>query len=460
MTALLVAAGSLAPPLAVAEQPLEPTLSAQDEFRALSAAGRYTDALPYAQQVVALADASAGADLPAALNDLARTQFQLGDLAGAEASYMRSLELLENSQGISSPRFVAPLAGIAAVYAAQNRHAQAIAFYRQALAVSRRALGLFNPAQTELLEALTSSYMALDNFAEAQTARRYIVQIGVRNYGAEDPRILPALWQLGRWYESTYNYVSSRLVYAHIYHIARKESGDNNPEVIDALLAIGRAYRLQFADDPESVASRYASVDQMTQTTRSGIPWSRQRDFAGTLRLDRDGQKALERALGILEQQTDPPAELMIRTLLELGDWFMAGRQPDVALQHYTRVATILAGRPGDGEAGLFVAPRLVVLHPPPGSVTHRLTPRAQVIVRQASFTLTVTDRGETRDVVLTHSDMSSMQAFQLQQALQKALYSPRFEDGRPVATAGVAFTSQWFELIPPKPEPAPADSG
>jgi hypothetical protein len=95
--------------------------------------------------------------------------------------------------------------------------------------------------------------------------------------------------------------------------------------------------------------------------------------------------------------------------------------------------------------------------------VNNRLLPRARVIARQARFTLAVTEKGETQDVVLGSSDMTSMQAFQLQRALEEARYSPRFESGRPIATSGVEFTGQWFDLAPPKapdPESPPAGSG
>ena len=449
----------LLPQLIAAQAQLqsESGLIALDEFRSLTAAGRYAEALPYAEQLVASADDTH--KLVAALNNLAATHYQLGDLAAAESNYLRSLISLEDSQGISSPGFVVPLAGLATVYAAQNRHEQAVDFYRQALAVNRRAHGLFNPAQTDLLEALTSSHMALGHYPAAEAERRYLVQIAARTYGAEDPRIVPALAKLANWYESVHNYIAARLVYARMYEIARQESGNSNPAVIDALLGIGRMYRLQFADDPGSAARPYSSVNQVMMKTLSGIPWTKRRDFVAP-KLDRQGYKALTRALDALEDLEDPPAKPMISTLLELGDWAMASKQPDLALQHYSRAETIFRDKLEDGDNPPLVAPRLVIYHPPPSSVTHRLMPRAQVIVRQVNFTLTVTEKGETRDVVLSGSDANSMQAFQLQQALQKASYRPRFEDGRPVATSGVTFTTQWFELLPTSPEVRPAGSG
>ena len=167
--------------------------------------------------------------------------------------------------------------------------------------------------------------------------------------------------------------------------------------------------------------------------------------------MDRAGHRALQKALDTLEDQDDPPADLLSRTLLELGDWYMAAHKPVRALRYYTRAAAIFAGNPKEADASPLLAPRLVAYRPLPASVAHRWWPPAQLTTLTASFTLTVTEKGETRDVILTNTDMSSMQAFQLQQAIEGALYSPRFENGLPVETAGVEFTAQWFDLLLPR---------
>jgi hypothetical protein len=46
------------------------------------------------------------------------------------------------------------------------------------------------------------------------------------------------------------------------------------------------------------------------------------------------------------------------------------------------------------------------------------------------------------------------------QRAVSKAIYSPRFADGKAVSTAGVTFTGEWYVLYAgedPPPEPAKA---
>jgi tetratricopeptide (TPR) repeat protein len=433
-------------------------------LQALIVTGRYAEALPLAKKLVEAADPDAVGerDLPAALNDLGAVQFRLGHLADAEASYLRSLDLLEGSQGISSQRFVIPLAGLASVYAAQNRHELAIDFYRQALTVNRRGQGLFNTWQIGLVEALSSSYVAIGNYPAAEAERRYLVQIAARNYGADDPRILPALAELARWNESMENFAGARLLYHRIYDIAGKEGGDNNnPAQIDALLGVGRTHRLQFIKNPESAAIPYATINQVTQVPLPGLLWQKQRDF-NPLKMNRDGFKSLQKALRTLERQDDPPAQLLGRTLVEIGDWHLTARQPDVAVKHYARAAAVFTAVVKDGETHPLAAPRLVVYRPPAAAVNHRWLPHAEVIAREARFNLTVNEKGETRDVVPSGTNsMTSMQTYQLQEALEGALYSPRFDGALPVATTGVEYTGQWFDRIPAKlPDPEAAATG
>jgi tetratricopeptide (TPR) repeat protein len=350
------------------------------------------------------------------------------------------------------------------VYAAQNRHELAIDFYRQALTVNRRGQGLFNTWQIGLVEALSSSYVAIGNYPAAEAEHRYLVQIAARNYGADDPRVLPALSELARWYESMENFAGARLLYDRIFTIAGTEGGDNNnpaPAQIDALLGVGRTYRLQFIKNPESSATQYATINQVSQVPLPGLLWPKQRDF-NALKMDREGFKSLQKALRTLERQDDPPAQLLGRTLVEIGDWHLTARQRETAVKHYARAAAVFASNLKDGETHPLAAPRLVVYRPPAAAVSHRWLPHAQVIVREARFNLTVTEKGETRDVVPSGTNsMTSMQAYQLQEALEGALYSPRFEGALPVATAGVESTGQWFDRIPAKsPDPEAAATG
>ncbi len=173
-------------------------MEAYAQFRDLYEKSRFDEALPYAKRVVELSEADPERDheLPIAYNNLGATQYQLGDYAGAEASYKKSLELLESTQGISSRRLVVPIAGLGAVFAAKDEHALAAELFDRALAVSRRSEGLFNLQQLPLLQQAADSRYAISDFGGAEREHMYALKIAEQNFGYGDPRTLPPLLEL------------------------------------------------------------------------------------------------------------------------------------------------------------------------------------------------------------------------------------------------------------------------
>ena len=124
---------------------LDPRMEAYVQFRQLYETARYPEALPLAKRVVELSEADANSDfeLPIAYNNLGATHYQLGEYAAAEGAYKKSLDVLEATQGISSRRLIVPLAGLGAVYAAQDQHAKAIEMFERAIARSTQVQECF-----------------------------------------------------------------------------------------------------------------------------------------------------------------------------------------------------------------------------------------------------------------------------------------------------------------------------
>ena len=255
-----------ATPPAAATTPAVPTVSAAilaidqrmeayDQFKTLFETARFEEALPFAQRVVELSEAhpERDAELSVAYNNLGATQFQLGDYPAAEASYKKSLTLLEESQGISSRQMITPLTGLGAVYAATDQHAVAVPQFDRALAVSRRSEGLFNLSQLPLIEKAAASRLALSDYGGVERDYLYALRIAEQNYGYDDPRSIPATMELAVFYESLKQFAAARGLYLQVRDIGMKESGGLNPLVIKSLIAIGRTHRLQYMLQPESL---------------------------------------------------------------------------------------------------------------------------------------------------------------------------------------------------------------
>jgi tetratricopeptide (TPR) repeat protein len=446
-----------APPLGIVAQDMV-RMDAYEQFRNFYELERFVEALPYAKQVVKLSESDSDRDyqLPIAYNNLGATQYQLADYPGAEASYRSSLELLESTQGISSRRLVIPLAGLGAVYAAQGQHAIAAELFDRALAVSRRSDGLFNLQQLPLIEQAADSRYAISDYQGAERARLYALRVAEQNYGYGDPRTLPLLLELGSFYESLREFIAARNIYMRARDTSLKP-GIYEPNAVRALCGIARTYRLQYTMNPDSLESQTSDRDEVTGAMIGSH--IRKDSAASPSAADRTGLKAAQTALDLLRSTQNPPADLMTQALMELGDWHQATLKPEIAMPYYAEAAAIfdamsakdpLAGHP-------LKAPRMVFYRPPLSARRAFNIPPDQYVIRKTVFSFAVSEAGLPLDIAVVSTDMEEGQLSQSRRALSKAIYSPRFTGGQPVSTAGVTFTSEWYQEHDPNSAPANA---
>ena len=422
------------------------------EFRQASEAGDYETALPLARELTQLIEQAdpMSQDLPTAYNNLGVAQFRTGELDAAERSFLRALELLEATQGIASRKMISPLAGLGAVYAAQGQHARAADTLQRALAISRRADGLFNLGQLDILDALVRSYEAIGLLEGVERELRYALQVAQQQYGHDDPRCLPAMTRLAQWYERTNRFVSARSLWLRSVEIAGSEGGGRNAATVNGLLGIARTIRLQFVRDPESLQAGLV----LDPLTGQPDPFANRMNM-GPVRLDRAGEAAARQALEILDATPDPPTALMVRTLMELGDWYITAHDPASALPYYQRAWPLIPATLSPGEQNPLSSPRPLHYRPPGAALQLLSNPDVKTLSRKLEFNLSVAATGEVTGVTRVTTDAPEGEMSQVSRALAKAWFSPRFEDGQPVTTEGFLFEEYWYERAPePAPEP------
>ena len=436
--------------------PIDQRMEAYDQFRAMYETARFDEALPLAQRVVELSETDRDRDieLPIAHSNLGATQYQLNNYPAAEVSYQTSLELLESTQGISSRRMIVPLAGLGTVYAAQDQHALAVPQFDRALAISRRADGLFNLAQLPLIAQVADSRFALGDFGGVEREYYYAIKIAEHHYGFDDPRTLPAVLRLAAFYESVREFIGARMLYLRARDISMKESGGFNPLAIKCLVGIGRTYRMQYTIDPDALEGQGPARDKTAGEVVSRIY---QESRVSPPAADRAGLRSVQTALELLRATPDPPPQLLTEVLTELGDWYQATSRPNIALPYYAEASALYTAETESGLVNPLLAPRMIFYRPPTASTRGLNTPTDQYLVRKTVFSFVVSETGETRDFTVVSSDMSEGQLAQSRRALDRAIYSPRFENGAPVATDGVRFTSDWYEQ---KPLETPSTAG
>ena len=436
-------------------------LEAYQQFRSLYESARFEEALPYAKQVVELSEHGEDPDyeLPVAYNNLGATQYQIGDYAGATDSYRKSLDLLESTQGISSRRLVVPLAGLGAVYAAQDQHQVAAEHFERALAVSRRADGLFNLQQMPLIRQAADSRFAINDFAGAEREYLYALKIAEQNYGYGDPRTIPPLLEFGAFYEGLREYIAARIMYMRARDSALAAKPGYSPDAVAALTGIARCHRLQYSLNPDPSESTQQTRDEFTGDVVGKVY---QEPRVPPPSADRTGLKSAQQALELVRATQDPPPELVTQALVELGDWFQTLSRPGQSMPYYIEAATLLDRRTASDPLlnHPLREPRMVFYRPPVGAIRRINSQSGPFVVRKTVFSFLVTEAGLLQDITVVSSDMNEAQLMLSRRAISKAIYSPRFSEGKAVATAGVTFTGEWFEQSTGEaPAPTPAET-
>lgn len=377
------------------------------------------------QQPLALANA---------LTLLGNAQLGSEDKASAEASYGEALQLIEMHFGAASPSMLDPLRGMGYTLAVLDRHEEAIPYLERALILGRRSHGLFDMSQQGVLRQLATSLTKNGKVLEAEKQMLYLQRLGERAYGGRDPRIAPLLCIIGDWYVDTGNFVLGRDRYRGALQIVERKLGKDDPAVVEPLRSLGRSYmqEIHFVTQGYQSLRERAPLDFDSASETKGI---------NPKYISSDGEKALERALAILDASAGTPPLVLTDTLIQLGDWFQLKHQPDKALAYYRRAAS-LAGSIDAPAAKLSAAPLgfpVRIYYPmPPLAMRNRQLAADQVEEKFVAVEFTVTGHGEVQDAKVIEQSGTSRQASEALQAIRAARYRPKFIDGEPVDTRGV----------------------
>jgi TonB family protein len=429
---------------------------AQAELRKRIDAREYEQAVAEARRLVEAASQrpEAGEDLQVAYMNLAVAQYLAGDYVGAEASYLRVIELVEASGRPTNPRLARAQAGLATTYYAGKRYDLAVQHYDRAVALSRRSEGLFNEAQLPLLEKYADTLTEVGRFQDALKVQRYALRVVERKYGGASPRYATQLELLGRWYTRVREYESSRVVLRRAIETVEDANGQNAPELIGPLTALSDNDRRQLLDpQAQDVATADGQRRAMFQDPMAPVGVSLSSSTVAS-----EGQKALERAVAIASGRPDASPVQLAGLRAQLGDWYQSRQQFDKALPIYQQAWSTAVGQAQDGKPlteQLFGRPVLLHYVPPDSWDRYFGRPAGEAVVRNAAVEVTVTAQGRVTEPKVVADGGDPKLGAQAARAAQSARYRPRFENGQPVETSGVRIDQPFYVLVEQEPEPA-----
>ena len=391
------------------------------------------------QQPLALANA---------LTLLGNAQLSGGDKASAEASYREALQVTELQVGAASPSTLDPLRGLGYTLALLDRHQEAIPYLERALVISRRSFGLFDMSQQGMLRQLAASLRQSGKILEAEKHMLYLLRVGQRAYGERDPRLSPLLCIIGDWYVDTGNFLLGRDRYREAQQIVERKLGKSDPAVVEPLRSLARSYtqEIYFITQGYQPLHEKAPLD---------FPGSAETKGINPKYISSDGEKALERALAILEARPDTTPLLLTDTMIQLGDWFQLKHQPDKSMVYYRRAAATAASidtsSPEAAAAPLSFPVRIYYPMPPLAMRNRQLAPE-QIDEKYVAVQFTVTGTGDVQDAKVIEQNGTTRQASEALQAIRAARYRPKFVNGEPVDTEGMV-NREVFKMRKPQPE-------
>jgi CHAT domain-containing protein/Tfp pilus assembly protein PilF len=231
----------------------------------LMRAGKYAEALPLAQAMVAqLEKGPPSRDLGGALNNLAQVYGDMGRDAEAEPLYQRSLAVMEKAVGLDSADMAPALNNLAALYQRQFRYAEAEPLFKRALALREKALPPGHPDAGQSLNNLATLYERQDRHSDSEPLFKRALAIYQKVPGA-DPAVATLLNNLGQVYKAEGRYADAEPAIKQSLAIREKVLGRDHVDVARSLNNLADLYQRQdrFAE-AEPIYQRALSVRERT----------------------------------------------------------------------------------------------------------------------------------------------------------------------------------------------------
>jgi tetratricopeptide (TPR) repeat protein len=222
-------------------------LAAQSaKINALGAAGKYSEAIPLAEAMLANLEKGAPTkDLAGAMNNLAQLYGDVGRDAEAEPLYMRALAIMEKTVGVDAVDIAPELNNLAALYQRQLRYAEAEPLFKRALTLSEKQLPANHPDIGRALNNLATCYEKQDRHAESEALTRRALALYEKVAGPESPAVATLLNNLGQIVKAEGRTTDAEPLVKRSLAIREKVLGVGHPDVARSLNNLGDLYQRQ-----------------------------------------------------------------------------------------------------------------------------------------------------------------------------------------------------------------------
>jgi CHAT domain-containing protein/Tfp pilus assembly protein PilF len=215
------------------------------EIAELSKAGKYSDAIPLAQKLLADMEKTFGPvhrDVAGSLNNLGMLYDSTGQDVEAEPLYKRALTILEKVGGLDSVEVAPVLNNLAALYQRQERFADAEPLFRRALSIRERSLPSSHPDLGQSLNNMATLYEKQGRHNDSEPLFKRALAIYEKAAGPEHPAVATLLNNLGQVDKVQGRYGQAEPLIKRSLAIREKVLGSDHPDVARSLNNLADLY--------------------------------------------------------------------------------------------------------------------------------------------------------------------------------------------------------------------------
>jgi tetratricopeptide (TPR) repeat protein len=202
-------------------------------------------------------------DVAHSLNTLADLYNEQGRYAEASPLYKRVLAIAEKKFSPDGPEVASALTNLALLYQNQGQYPEAVPLFERVLAITEKALGFDHPDVAVVLTRLANLYAAEDHYNEAEPLLKRSLAIREKTKGPDHPGVANALNDLALLYYKQGRFDEAEALYKRELAIEEKLLGPDDPDVAAVLQKLAKLYRTQGRyDDAEPLYKRVLTINE------------------------------------------------------------------------------------------------------------------------------------------------------------------------------------------------------
>lgn len=372
------------------------------------------------------------------LTNLAIAQHGNREFEAAERNYLSAIDIIERiSDDSLNASLINPLKGLGATQLALGRPKMAQSTFQRAVHLSHVNEGPHNLDQIEVLESMAEISLAVGEHKEAQDLQEKMFSLQARNIPVNSLDVLPALNNQAHWQHRLQLYERERATWRRVISVIEQQLGKEHLQLIPPLTNLGNSYLfvtpVEFDMQPEiSVSS---------------------------------GESYLRRANRIADSNPDADWQLLERTLLSLGDYYVMSGRPNRASRIYEELWVMLsedAEKLGDRRDNLEKPNVLQPVYPPKyyrgEQQADQIPDTSNFETGIVSFGFTINSSGRPTNIIHLETQPAEFEEMRqhVLRNIRHLVYRPRVEEGRMVERPEMTYVHEFYYRpgdIPVAPE-------